>query len=294
VQVAPTNTNVSVRFLSDGDSGDVEQSNQNEAGDAFAGNWNETAQSNDQSQSGTGGDAWTGDATGGSGGGSGDGRCGCGGTHGGGGGDADSGAAYGGDVTQSQTASNANETTQSAEATSEAVQVAPRNTNLGFELPQGRHATSCGCGEWKPKDCGCGEWEPKGCGCDRHHGRGGPKGDLEQRNSNRAGDAVAGNRNGTAQSNAQSQDAAGGNASTGDAAGGNGAARHADHRGWKDGCGCDEHRSKDDRGGGDARSGDAFGGDVDQSQDASNRNGTTQDAVATSTAKQLGFAPKGR
>jgi hypothetical protein len=27
-----------------------------------------------------------------------------------------------------------------------------------------------------------------------------------------------------------------GDACTGDAAGGNGAARHADHRGWKDGC----------------------------------------------------------
>jgi hypothetical protein len=65
--------------------------------------------------------------------------------------------------------------------------------------------------------------------------------------------------------------------------------------GWKGGCGCDERGSKDDRGaGGDARSGDAFGGDVDQSQDASNRNGTTQDAKAESEAKQLVFAPKGR
>jgi len=284
-----------VRILSDGDSGDVEQSNSNESGDAWAVNKNDTTQSNEQSQSGTGGDAWTGDATGGSGGGSGDWKsdCGCGSKQGGGGGDADSGAAYGGDVTQSQTASNSNTTDQTAEAKSEAVQVAPRNTSGGLEHRKGTHGKPCGCGDREPKGCGCHDWKPKGCGCDSNHGRGGPSGDVEQSNSNASGDAFAVNTNGTTQSNVESQDATGGDASTGDAVGGNGAAQHADHRGWKDGCGC-ESRSKDDRGGGDARSGDAYGGDVDQSQDASNRNDTTQDANAKSTAKYLSFAPKGR
>jgi hypothetical protein len=45
VQFTPSNTNISVRILSDGDDGDVDQSNSNESGDAFAVNSNETLQS---------------------------------------------------------------------------------------------------------------------------------------------------------------------------------------------------------------------------------------------------------
>src|SRR5688500_20150429 len=52
--------------------GDVRQSNTNESGDAVAVNENGTTQSNQQSQSGTGGNASAGDATGGNGGSRGD------------------------------------------------------------------------------------------------------------------------------------------------------------------------------------------------------------------------------
>ena len=45
----------------------------------------------------------------------------------------------------------------------------------------------------------------KGCKCGSNDGRGGSKGDLDQSNSNRSGSAVAGNWNGTTQSNAQSK-----------------------------------------------------------------------------------------
>jgi hypothetical protein len=146
---------------------------------------------------------------------------------------------------------------------------------------------------WKKDGNECGnrcDGGSKGCGCGSNDGRGGSKGDLDQSNSNQSGSAVAGNWNETTQSNAQSQDATGGDASTGDAVGGSGAGEKADDRGWKDGCGCKNGRWKDDRsGGGDARSGDAYGGDVDQSQDASNWNDTTQEANAESRAEQFGF-----
>ena len=90
------------------------QQNTNTAGDASAFNANGTSQSNDQSQTGSGGDATTGGAsTGGAG------CCGS--------GDATSGDATGGDVTQSQETSNTNSTTQEASAESTTVQVLPVN-----------------------------------------------------------------------------------------------------------------------------------------------------------------------
>jgi hypothetical protein len=88
---------------------------------------------------------------------------------------------------------------------------------------------------------------------------------TSQQNANTAGDASAVNANGTSQSNDQSQMAYGGDASTGDASTG--------------GAGC--------CGSGDATSGDAYGGDVDQSQEASNTNSTSQEASAESTAVQV-------
>jgi hypothetical protein len=53
-QIKPSNTNISVRVLSPGDDGDVTQSNTSNAV-SFAGNSNDTTQSADQSQSGSGG-----------------------------------------------------------------------------------------------------------------------------------------------------------------------------------------------------------------------------------------------
>ncbi|HXG76696.1 MAG TPA: hypothetical protein VNJ53_09015 [Gaiellaceae bacterium] len=176
VQVAPTNVNVSVWILSHGDSGDVSQTNSNESGDATAVNENATWQSNEQGQYGSGGQADSGNATGGDGGSGGD------------GGDATSGDAYGGDVTQSQTASNENATDQKAEATSEAVQIAPTNANVEVRILSK-----------------------------------GDSGDVSQTNSNESGDATAVNKSATWQSNEQSQKGIGGDATSGDATGGDGA-----------------------------------------------------------------------
>jgi hypothetical protein len=161
--------------------------------------------------------------------------------------------------------------------------VAPRNDNVAFSgFGWTKDGNECN------NRCDGGS---EGCKCGSNDGRGGSKGDLDQSNSNRSGSAVAGNWNETTQSNAQSQDAAGGNASTGDAVGGSGAGEKTDARSSKGDCGCKNGTWKDDRsGGGDARSGDAYGGDVDQSQDASNWNGTTQEANAESRAEQFGFA----
>ncbi len=121
--------------------GDVEQSNTNSSGDAWAGNSNHTGQSNEQSQKGVGGDATTGDAT------AGGGCCkpsghpqpkpkpGCGKAkpkpgkpeHSG---DARSGDATGGDVDQTQSASNDNQTEQTAHAASVAKQEGALNLAL--------------------------------------------------------------------------------------------------------------------------------------------------------------------
>jgi hypothetical protein len=124
-QILPMNVNAPIRILSDGDD-KVEQSNDNESGDATAVNWNNTDQSNDQTQFGFGGNAESGAAS------SGDGsdECGCYSQAG----DASTGDAYGGDVSQSQDASNSNSTSQSAEASSTASQIAPLNSNTGVDL----------------------------------------------------------------------------------------------------------------------------------------------------------------
>ncbi len=53
-QIEPSNTNISVRVLSDGNDGDVEQSN-NSSAESKAKNDNDTSQTVDQSQSGAGG-----------------------------------------------------------------------------------------------------------------------------------------------------------------------------------------------------------------------------------------------
>ena len=143
------------------DTGSVEQSNTNSSGDAWAGNTNNTGQSNEQSQTGVGGDATTGDAT-----------------TGGGSGDATTGDADGGDVTQSQTASNSNETTQDASAESKANQTVPVNVYVPV------------CVAYR---CDTGGVEP-----------------VEQRT--RSGDASAANANKTGQSNEQSQQGYGGDA----------------------------------------------------------------------------------
>ena len=82
-------------------------------GDASASNANGTWQSNDQSQTGYGGDASTGDAT--------TGGAGCCGSAG----DATSGDAYGGDVNAVAGATNSNTTSQEASAESKAVQCCP-------------------------------------------------------------------------------------------------------------------------------------------------------------------------
>ena len=170
--VAIPGTTAAIRVLDDGDNGKVEQANSNRSGDAIAVNRNGTTQSNDQKQSGTGGNATSGDAQGG---------------NGGDGGDADSGKAAGGDVNQSQNASNSNETTQNANAESKAVQVAPSNTNITVRILSD-----------------------------------GDNGDVDQSNSNESGDAYARNSNQTDQSNNQQQTGTGGNARSGDADGGNG------------------------------------------------------------------------
>ena len=169
VQTLPVNVAVPVCVALSCDTGSVEQSNTNSSGDAWAGNTNTTGQSNEQSQTGVGGDATTGDATTG------------------GSGDATTGDAYGGDVTQSQTASNSNETTQDASAESKAYQTVPVNVYVPV------------CVAYR---------------CDT--------GGVSQSNSNTSGDASAGNVNKTGQSNEQSQQGYGGDASTGDATTGKG------------------------------------------------------------------------
>ena len=169
-QLAPVNVNVPVCIAKHCETGDVEQSNTNRSGDATASNENGTWQGNDQRQQGFGGDATSGDATTG-----GNGCCRS-------GGDATSGDAYGGDVTQSQQASNANSTTQTASATSKATQVLPVNVNVPV------------CVAWHCKT-----------------------GDVEQSNRNSSGDAAAWNANHTGQSNEQSQKGVGGDARSGDA-----------------------------------------------------------------------------
>ena len=113
-QVVPVNVAVPVCIAAYCKTGAVEQSNDNRSGDASAFNGNGTWQSNEQGQSGYGGDASTGDATTGS-----KGCCSS--------GDATSGNAYGGDVDQSQSASNSNSTSQDAHAKSKAIQIAPVN-----------------------------------------------------------------------------------------------------------------------------------------------------------------------
>ena len=164
VQVLPVNVAVPVCVAKACDTGSVEQSNTNTSGDASAKNINVTDQSNEQWQQGVGGDATTGDATTG------------------GSGDATTGDAHGGDVTQSQSASNTNDTWQDASATSKAIQVVPVNVAVPVCI-----AASC------------------------------KTGDVEQSNENRSGDASAFNGNSTWQSNEQGQSGYGGDASTGDA-----------------------------------------------------------------------------
>ncbi len=151
----------------------VTQRNANTAGDASASNANGTWQSNDQSQAGSGGDATTGDAT------TGNGSC-CSSP-----GDATSGDAQGGDVTQSQEASNSNSTTQDASAESKAEQTLPVNVAVPICV-----AATCDTGG------------------------------VTQSNTNSSGDAGAGNTNATSESDEQSQQGVGGDASTGDATAG--------------------------------------------------------------------------
>ncbi len=85
-------------------------------------------------------------------------------------------------MTQSQEASNSNSTTQDASARSKAEQTLPVNAYVPVCVAKR---------------------------CD--------SGDIRQANTNRSGDAWAGNVNHTGQSNEQSQKGVGGNASTGDA-----------------------------------------------------------------------------
>ena len=159
MQTLPVNVAVPVCVALSCDTGSVEQSNTNSSGDASAGNTNTSASRTSSPRQGVGGDATTGDATTGG-----------------------SGDAYGGDVTQSQTASNSNETTQDASAESKAYQTVPVNVYVPV------------CVAYR---------------CDT--------GDVSQSNSNTSSDASAGNVNKTGQSNEQSQQGYGGDASTGDA-----------------------------------------------------------------------------
>ena len=252
-QILPVNVNVPVCIAKSCKTGDVEQSNTNRSGDATASNENGTWQGNDQRQWGFGGDATSGDATTG-----GQGCCGS-------GGDATSGDAYGGDVTQSQEASNANSTSQEASATSKATQLGAINVNVPV------------CVAWHCKS-----------------------GDVDQSNRNRSGDASAWNVNHTGQSNRQSQKGVGGNATSGDATAQGGCCDHGKGKPAP----CKEQHPKPYGGkpygekpcqgeptgehGPSAETGKAKGGDVDQRQGAQNENRTWQDADATTKAKQLG------
>jgi hypothetical protein len=247
IQIAPVNVAVPVCVAWSCKTPDVEQRNTNTSGDASASNVDGTWQENDQSQTGTGGDASTGDAT--------TGAAGCCGSSG----DATSGHAYGGDVLQSQEASNANSTSQEASATSKAVQVLPVNVAVPVCV-----AKSCKTGS------------------------------VEQSNTNRSGYAWAGNANKTVQSNRQSQAGAGGNATSGDAE-----SRGCCKPGWPhepkpepNRCGHPEQKPEPKpckpEHAGDAQTGDATGGDVTQSQSATNDNDTAQTTRAASIAKQAG------
>ena len=245
IQIAPVNVAVPVCVAWSCKTPDVEQRNTNTSGDASASNVNATWQGNDQSQTGTGGDASTGDATTG-----GAGCCGS--------GDARSGHAYGGDVMQSQEASNANSTSQEASAESKAVQVLPVNVAVPVCV-----ATSCKTGS------------------------------VEQSNTNASGDAWAGNANQTGQSNQLSQTGTGGNATSGDAES-RGCCKPRWHHELPEPkhCGHAEPKPKPKpckpEHAGDARTGDAPGGDVTQPQTATNANDTAQTARAASIAKQEG------
>ncbi len=277
-QVEPVNVAVPVCVAFACKSGKVEQSNTNRSGDASASNSNGTWQSNHQGQSGYGGDATTGDAT------TGGGCC----THpkptkpcekpsygsktksqtpcepehnsGATSGDATSGDATGGDVSQSQNASNSNETTQNASAKSKAKQIAP--VNVAVPVCVALHCKSGG---------------------------------VEQSNTNRSGDAWAGNKNHTGQSNEQSQKGVGGDATSGDATAGGGCCKHSQPTKPSKPCEKPSYGSKtksqtpcEPEHNSGATSGDATGGDVSQSQNASNSNETTQNAYAKSKAKQEG------
>jgi hypothetical protein len=249
-QTLPVNVYAPVCVAKHCETGDVRQSNTNRSGDASASNENRTWQSNDGSQQGYGGDARTGDATTGK-----DGCCGS-------TGDATSGDAHGGDVTQSQSASNSNSTTQDASAESKAKQTLPANVYVPV--------------------------------CVAYHC---DTGGVRQSNTNRSGDAWAGNANHTGQSNEQSQTGVGGDARTGDATAVGGCCTHETHpqpgckphdvkgkshckpETEKRPCEKPEHR-------GDAASGEAKGGDVDQRQEARNDNRTSQAAKAESKAEQ--------
>jgi len=150
VQVLPVNVAVPVCVATSCKTGSVEQSNTNASGDAWAGNANQTGQSNQLSQTGTGGNATSGDA---------ESRgcckprwhhelpepkhCGhaepkpkpkpCKPEHAG---DARTGDAPGGDVTQPQTATNANDTAQTARAASIAKQEGALNLVLAPGCPK--------------------------------------------------------------------------------------------------------------------------------------------------------------
>ena len=113
-QILPVNVNVPVCIAKSCETGDVKQSNTQQLGRRDGVELpNHTVQSNEQSQKGVGGDATSGDATAGS-------------------GDATTGKAVGGDVDQSQQASNSNETTQSATATSTATGPAGERERAGL------------------------------------------------------------------------------------------------------------------------------------------------------------------
>ena len=259
-QTLPVNAYVPICIAKYCETGNVEQSNDNRSGDASAWNQNGTWQSNDQSQKGVGGDATTGDATAG-----GDPckqdrptkttwKSGC------GSGDATSGNAYGGDVTQSQSASNSNSTSQTAYAKSKAEQTLPVNAYVPVCL-----AYRCDTGG------------------------------VEQSNTNSSGDAWAGNVNKTGQSNEQSQKGVGGDAASGDATATGGCCKpqpecessYSSKKHYEKPV-CKKGTYEKRPHGADAESGKAKGGDVDQRQQASNDNRTSQTAYAKSRAKQEG------
>ena len=230
------------------------QQNTNRSGDATASNANGTWQGNDQSQTGYGGDATSGDATTG-----GSGCCGS-------GGDATSGDAYGGDVTQSQEAANTNSTTQEATATSKATQVLPVNVNVPVcvawhcktgDVEQSNRSSSGDAAAWNANHTGqSNEQSQKGVGGDARsgdataeggccdHGKGKPAPCKEQHPKPYGGKPYG-------------------------------------EKPCKDGPKGEQH-------GPSAESGKAKGGDVDQRQQAQNDNHTAQDAEATSKANQFG------